>query len=407
MFQTMMQAMEQQTRDQLEKGKNARALWFHAWAQENLRAYEPDRKVVYTTAYAFPMEILRAFDVAPFDFELSGAMIGTTEMIVPILKSAEDKGLPRDVCSFHRASLGAHYNELFPKPDLLVTTSFYCDGKGKATEILARRFQAEALLLYVPHELNRDSVRYVEAQLREIVRKLEEVTGRPLDEDRLRQAVRHSNQARRSRQRMLELLKHRPAPWGGRVLVSYAINGQVLAATPLEEEINRTFIQEMEARIDEGGLPEERHRIYWFAWIPTYTSDPFDILRANRASVPLCESFRIFWDEVDEENPYEGLAMKCLKNPFVGASRRRTRDLAAVRDEYGIDGSILFATPACRHSKSAGRLLMEAWAELDVPFLTLDMDICDPRTYAPEQIRTRLEGFMELLDQKRGPRPVS
>ena len=56
-------------------------------------------------------------------------------------------------------------------------------------------------------------------------------------------------------------------------------------------------------------------------------------------SVPLCETFRIFWDEIDEENPFEGLALKCLKNPFVGPSRRRTHDLAAVKEEYGIDGA--------------------------------------------------------------------
>jgi benzoyl-CoA reductase/2-hydroxyglutaryl-CoA dehydratase subunit BcrC/BadD/HgdB len=172
----------------------------------------------------------------------------------------------------------------------------------------------------------------------------------------------------------------------------------------VEEEINQAFIQEMEARIAAGRLAEERHRIYWFAWIPTYTNDPFDLLKENRIAVPLCENFRIFWDEIDEENPFEGLAMKCLKNPFAGATRRRTWDLAVVKEEYGIDGSILFATPACRHSKSANRLLMEAWAEMGVPFLTLDMDICDPRTYAPAQVRTRLEGFAELLDQKRGPR---
>jgi len=397
MFQTMMQAIEQQSDAGLKQGKKAGALWFREWARENLRAYEPDRKVVYVTAYAFPMEILRAFDAAPFDFELSGAMIGSTEMIAPILQNAEDKGLSRDVCSFHRASMGAYFNGLFPRPDLLITTSHYCDGKAKTTEILSRMFQAESLLLYVPHEINRDSIRYVEAQLRQIVRKLEEVTGRPLDQDRLKEAVRASNRARKSRQKMLELLKHRPAPWGGRRLVSYAINGQILAATPVEEEINQTFIQEMEARIAGGGLREERHRIYWFAWIPTYTNDLFDILKEHQVSVPLCENFRLFWDQIDEENPFEGLAMKCLKNPFVGPSRRRTRDLAAIKEEYGIDGSILFATPACRHSKSANRLLKEAWAEQGVPFLTLDMDICDPRTHATEQGKTRREGFVELL----------
>ena len=68
-----------------------------------------------------------------------------------------------------------------------------------------------------------------------------------------------------------------------------------------------------------------------------------------------------------------------------------------VRD-FGIDGVLLFATPACRHSKSAHMALKNAFSRLGVPFLTLDMDIADPRGYMPEQVRTRLESFIELMD---------
>ena len=38
--------------------------------------------------------------------------------------------------------------------------------------------------------------------------------------------------------------------------------------------------------------------------------------------------------------------------------------------------------------------------KLGLPFLTLDMDISDPRGYSPEQTRTRLEAFIEILDQR-------
>jgi benzoyl-CoA reductase/2-hydroxyglutaryl-CoA dehydratase subunit BcrC/BadD/HgdB len=38
--------------------------------------------------------------------------------------------------------------------------------------------------------------------------------------------------------------------------------------------------------------------------------------------------------------------------------------------------------------------------KLGVPFLTLDMDISDPRGYSPEQTRTRVEEFIEILDQR-------
>jgi benzoyl-CoA reductase/2-hydroxyglutaryl-CoA dehydratase subunit BcrC/BadD/HgdB len=62
---------------------------------------------------------------------------------------------------------------------------------------------------------------------------------------------------------------------------------------------------------------------------------------------------------------------------------------------------MLFATPACRVSKTTHRILRDRTMELGVPFLTLDMDISDPRGYSPEQIRTRLEEFVEILDQRK------
>ena len=150
---------------------------------------------------------------------------------------------------------------------------------------------------------------------------------------------------------------------------------------------------------DDTGL--ERYRVYWLAWLPTYPSNLFDVLDEHQVSVPLCETFRVYWDEIDEENPFQGLALKCLRNPFVGPGARRTDGLETIAAEYAIDGAILFATPSCRHSKSAHRLLRDRTTELGVPLLTLDMDISDPRGYSPEQIRTRVEEFVEILDQRR------
>ena len=39
--------------------------------------------------------------------------------------------------------------------------------------------------------------------------------------------------------------------------------------------------------------------------------------------------------------------------------------------------------------------------KLGAPLLTLDMDISDPRGYSPEQTRSRLEEFFEILDQRK------
>jgi benzoyl-CoA reductase/2-hydroxyglutaryl-CoA dehydratase subunit BcrC/BadD/HgdB len=399
MYKQMLQVMENQSAAQLAEKGSARALWFNEWAKLTLRAFEPDKKVVYASMYAFPAEILAAFDVVPFDFELASGMIASTEMGVPVMTEAESRGYPFDMCSFHRLSIGAAHKEYFPTPALLITTSFFCDGKGKTNEILARLYGKESLLLYVPSEINKDSVSYVEKQLREIVVKIGQVTGRGFDEDRLKEAVRSFNRARRSHLRLLDLLKHRPAPWGGLTLIAYSVNSLLFMGTETKERLNEAFIRELEQKIETGDLRPERHRIYWFAWIPTYRSNVFEILKEHEVGVPLCETFRMYLDEVDEGNPFEGLALRCLENPFVGQAARRTAKFDTVMKEYGIDGAILFATPACRHSKCGYRLLQDSLAERGVPLLTLGMDIADPRGYSPEQTKTRLESFIEMLER--------
>ncbi len=400
MLTTMLQGMEQQTAAAREKG-SPRGMWLNEWARQLLRAYEPGRKVVYVSAYAFPMEILAAFDVAPFDFELTSGLMGVMGMAVPSMEEAENRGYSMDVCSFHRTALGASYLEEFPKPDILITASYFCDGKVKTNELLGMLHGRESLLLQVPAAVSRESVQYVEKQLRDIARRIGEVVGQCLDEDRLKAAVRSSNRATQAQRAMLDLLKHRPAPWGGRDLVAFSINSLLLAGTEIKEHLNDAFAREMQRAISGGQLRPEKHRLYWLAWIPTYPTDVFEILGDRQVSIPLCETSRIHWDDIDEDNPFEGLALKCLRNPFVGAGTRRTEGLEEIMDEYHLDGAILFATPACQQANAAYGLLRDTVAACGRPFLMLDMDISDPRNYSPGQTRTRLEAFVELLDQRR------
>jgi benzoyl-CoA reductase/2-hydroxyglutaryl-CoA dehydratase subunit BcrC/BadD/HgdB len=183
-------------------------------------------------------------------------------------------------------------------------------------------------------------------------------------------------------------------------LIGFSINSLLFDGTLVKERLNEAFIKLARKRIESGNPRPEEHRLYWFAWLPTYQCNLFEIIKANHVSVPICETFRMCWDEIDEDNPFEGLALKCLKNIFVGPVTRRTDGLDKIIKDYHIDGSLLFATPACRHSNGAYRHLKDSMARLDIPFLMLDMDIGDSRGYSEEQIKTRLEGFVEILNQR-------
>jgi benzoyl-CoA reductase/2-hydroxyglutaryl-CoA dehydratase subunit BcrC/BadD/HgdB len=400
MLKQILQSMVQPSAALPSEAADPRAVWLNEWARLMLDAYEQGKTVIYTSCYAFPGELLASFDVAQFDFELAASMFGLNNSALPRLTEAEGRGCPMDMCSLHRLALGAVFRDEFPKPDLLITTSYYCDQKTKTNDIVARLSGAEALLLETPSAVTADSVRYVEKQLRQIAARIADVAGQRFEEDRLREAVRSSNRARRSHLKLRELLKHRPAPWSDLVQIVYSIQARQFAGTPLLEQLNEAFVRHMEQQIVTAQPGHERHRVFWFAWVPVYATNIFEVFDAHHVSVPSCETMKVHWDEIDDQNPFEGLALKCLKNPFVGPHARRVEGLETTMDEYHIDGALLFATPACRNANGAYRLLQDSLAELGIPLLTLDMDIGDGREYSPEQVRTRLEGFIEVLEQK-------
>lgn len=400
MFQMMLQMMQAQAENKLEQGSNAKALWFKEWAKHKLNALEPSVKVVYASAYSFPLEILAACDVVPFDFELSSAMLCSTEMGVQMMTTAEEEGLTTDSCAFHRVGLGAAKKGLFPDSDLFITVSYYCDGKAKTNEILSLNRKKESALLYIPSEINKDSIAYVTRQLQQIAKQICQITGSKLDEDKLKEAVSSTNRSRKLQLELLELLKHRPTPWSGQSLVVFSINSQEFTGSPTREKLLSAFIEELQQRIKIDNLRPEQHRLYWMAWVPAYPNNLFQVFKDNQVSIPVCETMRVFWDEIDEDNPFEGLALRCLQNPFVGPIERRIDDLDQIIDQHKIDGALLFSTPACRHSKTAYRLISDSCSKRNLPFFLLDMDIGDPRGYQAEPIRTRAEGFVELLNQR-------
>jgi len=76
----------------------------------------------------------------------------------------------------------------------------------------------------------------------------------------------------------------------------------------------------------------------------------------------------------------------------------------AVRDaiEYKAEGAVYFAHIGCRQSDACIRILKDALLEkAGIPTLILDNDLYDP-TYVPEdQLKDKLEGFFELLDERK------
>ena len=395
-FQTMVESFELS----LEEKRRAYTFFSHKIYKMALDAFNEDNKIVYVSGYAFPVELLWAFDVVPFDFEIACNNLpvvmggqGST-----IMAHSENIGYSRDICSFDRLIIACLHQNMLPKGDLFLTSSYYCHGKAKTNEIVANYFDKKSVIFDVPNEISPASIQYVSGQLKEIASRLEMVTGQQLDMDRLKESIRSSNRARSVLVEINELMKSKPCPWNGAEACLVGLAGAIFWGSVHREEINQLFLQDIKTRIEKGNLRPEDHRILWFPWVPVQTTNIFQTLRHNNAGVVMAEAAMVWWPELDEENPFETLALKALQDPHVGSVERRVKNLTECAVDYEVDGAIHFATPACYHENGSLRIIGDGLKEKGIPLLDLAGDMSDERAFSPEQTLNKLSTFIEMLN---------
>ena len=387
----------------LKQKSSAWSMFVKEMASTFVRAFDEDAKVVWVSCYAFPMELLWAFNVVPFDFEIACNLLpeATGGRGSSIMIEAEKQGFSRDICSFYRLALGAHLKGIVPKGDLYLTSSYYCNGKAKTNEIIARGQGKESILFEVPNEISPSSITYVASQLKGIASRLEDLTGEKLDEDKLRDVVRRSNNARISYQQVNEMMKAKPSPWDGNKACLLGIAGSLYWGSSFRDEINQMLIQEMNSRLQSGKVFPEKYRILWYPWVPVQQTNIFTTLKEKQANVVMAESAMVHWSELDETKPFESLALKALQNLQVGPAGRRVAALTKLADEYEVDGVIHFSSHACRHENGSFRVVGDALKEKGIPVLNIEADMTDERNYSAEKTRVNLESYFEILGGSR------
>jgi len=377
-----------------------------AWIKMNIHlasmmteAFRNDAKVIWTSYYSFPMELLAAFDVAPFDFEIAANLLPMFDAdgAVEVMNRAEEAGYSTDVCSFHRLAAGCCSLGYMPEADLLLSSSYFCDGKAKVNRSLADYYGKESISLDVPNKISKESVDYVAGQLRRIAGKLEEVTGQKFDIERLRECIRVSNRARRAYAQLAELQKLSPYPYIGIPVVNMSIFSNMLAGREIQEQIYLEMVEESRRKTMEGSLVRERYRVLWLAWFPPQPTNINQIFRKNGVTVVMGELARNYCGDMDESLPFESLALWSLKNPYVGSIEQRLKGINEMIEGYNVDGVIHFSTDACRHSCAAQKLIGDAIQKRGIPYLVLDGDMSDKRKYSPDRTQLLLENFIEVM----------
>ncbi len=394
------------------------------------RAKDEGQKVVYTFVPGNLTELMRSFDLLPLLPEINALQSGMRKLSGGYISEAEKHGHSEDVCTYVKCDIGmlkkgniGPTGKPLPEPDLLLLSYTGCFTFMKWFELLRQEYDCPVAMLHVPYQAEgqvHDHYReYIVKQLTEdVIPKMEEVTGKSYDEERLRSSLELSAQAEDDLVWVLESAKNVPSPIDAYFGGVYYIGPMFTAFRGTQEgvEYYRTLRAEIEARVEnglgpitpDGEMTEERYRLV-LEGPPNWTSfREFWKMFYEEGAVVVASSYTKvggLYDRGfrhDPAHPLETLADYCLgcyTNLSLPARVALLEDY--VRD-YGADGFMINSVKSC-NSFSAGQLLMLRQLEerTGVPGGFIESDLVDPRYFSAANIKNRIESYLQMLEQKR------
>lgn len=350
-----------------------------------------------------PFDLLNVMGITSCFVEFVGAVLAATGTADPFLEEAEQAGFGGDTCGYHRSVIGAARKKIMPEPDFLIATTCPCSGGIAIMENLADLFNKDLFVLNVPQEDSEQNVAYLADQIRNMVEFVARHTGEPLDEGKLRQAVEKTNRTRKIMEDVYQLAQNVPSPTDGRLLTNFGLVMPLFCGTEAAVEIARAYKNEFTARAHNGipGVPDEKLRLLWIQNRIQFNNPLVELLEKEyHANIVSDELNDIFWDPIDPQDPYPGMARRAIAIPLNGSMQRRIEHLQKLARAYSLDGAINPCNWGCRQGTGARGLISDGLKEIGVPVLNLEVDCVDKRNFAEGQLRTRIEAFVEMLENR-------
>jgi benzoyl-CoA reductase/2-hydroxyglutaryl-CoA dehydratase subunit BcrC/BadD/HgdB len=250
----------------------------------------------------------------------------------------------------------------------------------------------------IPYEYTKESLNYVTEQLYSLISLLEELTGKKFDESLLRSAIVRENECRALQEEALRrgALKNYPTTLTLHMFKLFVTH--ILSGSKEALEYYRLLINDLHKYPDTGTV-----KIMWTHLMPYYQKTLKQYLGGNEKYQIILSDFDFdygFGKRLDPEKPVETIAEKLICNIYNGPYQRKTKAVYEMAKSLGIDAVIHFCHWGCKQSAGGAFEMKRVFDEAGIPFLVLDGDGIDKRNDSPEQIRTRVEAFFEMLDER-------
>jgi benzoyl-CoA reductase/2-hydroxyglutaryl-CoA dehydratase subunit BcrC/BadD/HgdB len=342
-----------------------------------------------------PCEPLIAMGLNGFGVESFSSYISGAHAQQAFLEKAESTGIPETMCSYHKVFLGAAQLGVMPKPRYIIHTNIACDANQITFRELAESFSVPHFKIDVPYRQSEEAAVYVAGQLRAMTGFIEDQEHRTLSDDMLRETVARTARTAANYDRLLTLSADKYLAGDLTAELQATFISHMLLGTKEAEKYTDMAVTEIQKQPSKKGI-----NILWLHTIP-YRSPHIGRRLSNNPDIHItaCDMSYESLIPVDTGTPYESMARRLVYSPFNGPIERRIETALQKAAQIHADGIVYFCHWGCKATLGGAAIVKRELEAEGYPVLVLDGDACDPRNTSEGQITTRMDAFIELLEQ--------
>lgn len=321
------------------------------------QSFRPDTKVM-ATSLLVPSEFAWALDCIPLNLEMFSSLLASHSKIIDL----NNKGsLTAPRCSFINSLKGALLENLLPIPDVLVSSSAYCEAIGLSFEDIQKEFNIKHHHIELPVYAVDSSVSQLGKQLKTTFIEIAKSLNTEIDEalNKFRSVMHRSSMARKV---FIELWQYRkekgpinlglePLHWHMQFLPMWGDEKSLDLCTRLKNE----FINYAEGLTDDQneGIP-----VAMYGLIPYGRTEVWSILNEAKAFVsfegvnylgqyvmPDMDNF----DKLTIDELFENLAQNLINIPMRGGDIiQKSNDFMAEAKSLGSKGMMIISHEHCQ-----------------------------------------------------------
>ena len=321
-------------------------------------AFKPETKVM-ATSLLVPSELAWALDCIPLNLEMFSSLLASHSKILELTNKGS---LTSPRCSFINSVKGAMMENLVPKPDILLSSTAYCEGIGYAFEDFKNNFDSPHFHIDIPSYDDEINIKALSKHLRELF--LEMATSLSIDHDQalgnFRTVMYNSVKAKNSCLKIWELRKHQgpfnfglePLHWHMQFLPMWGDNRAFDICERLYDEI-KAYIQHTPAEELRKGTPIGMFGLIPYGrtaiWRQMKDADMYTSFEGVNYMGNLTLPHEDKLDQLSTNELFDILAETLIKTPMRGGQIKEKSDafLKEVKAMHG-KGMIIISQEHCQ-----------------------------------------------------------